>query len=263
MNIYIFPQGGLGNQLFQLCAGLSVQEEMGGTLYMLPIKYNKHSGRDYRKNPLLFTRIIPLETQEYTKLEGIEKYVQKDPFEEWTPKTFHQLSSIAIEGYFIFLPAISRAVDIVVNDLLMFLQTRRFCMQEKYPLPWKNTVFIHIRRNDYVSLKNLFGELGEKYYSASTGQFLDKESFIVISDDPEWCKLQSWLKNFQVIDEKDELDSLALMSLCEKGAIIANSTFSWWGAYLSKTKKVFYPSKWFLQSKPNIFPDTWIEIKVD
>ena len=49
--IYVMPQGGIGNQLFQMCAGLAVQKELGGTLYMLPTRVNKHSGRDYRHNP--------------------------------------------------------------------------------------------------------------------------------------------------------------------------------------------------------------------
>ena len=252
--MYIFPQGGIGNQLFQLCAGLSIQKELGGKVFMLPIQSNKHSGRDYRIDPLLYTRIIPIDT-----IDHIKMYTQNSPFEEWTPKTFEKLTEIGIEGYFQYLPAIREVVDEVRDDLLLFLRPKIELMKAKYSLS-SDTVFIHIRRGDYVEFKEAFGGVGEKYYTESTKIF-EPCRFLVISNDPEWCKDQPWLSEFFIVDEKDELDSLALMACCS-GAIIANSTFSWWGAQLSKAKKVCFPSKWFYESKPNLFPENWTRVEV-
>jgi hypothetical protein len=66
-----------------------------------------------------------------------------------------------------------------------------------------------------------------------------------------------------IVDEPDELDGLALMSLCHGGAIIANSTFSWWGAMLGAypaKATVVYPSKWLQGNKPDLFPPQWARI---
>ena len=63
-----------------------------------------------------------------------------------------------------------------------------------------------------------------------------------------------------VVYEENELDALALMSLIKAGAIIANSTFSWWAAILSDTPYVIYPKKWIAQKIENLFPSNWIPI---
>ena len=89
--------------------------------------------------------------------------------------------------------------------------------------------------------------------------------WLVVSDDIEWCKQQPWLTKhpFEIVDEKDELAGLMLMSLCEGGAVISNSTFSWWGAMLgcgATGVPVAYPAKWIGKENPDLFPPSWIRI---
>lgn len=261
--IYIMPQGGIGNQLFQLSAGIAVQKELGGTLYMLPTRLNKHSGRDYRNNPCIYTRVTP--AQHISRCERM--YSQSDSFEPWSVSSLRGHKSIALDGYFQYLPAIRDVIPMVVSDMLSALCHRMIAMCIKYRINSPaDAVFLHVRRGDYVSLEHIFGGVGEKYYVDAMKEYMSEslygKRFLVISDDPEWCRGQPWLNAYEIVDEPDELDSLALMASCKGGAIIANSTFSWWGAHLSGTRRVFYPSKWFSTARPHLFPAGWLCVGV-
>ena len=75
-----------------------------------------------------------------------------------------------------------------------------------------------------------------------------------------------FFKGVEVVGPSDELLTLAAMSLCEGGAVIANSTFSWWGAMLGAEKAgapVFYPGRWYKDVQPALFPASWTQIAVD
>ena len=264
-NIYVLPQGGIGNQLFQMCAGLAVQKELGGTLYMLPARLNKHSGRDYRYSPRLYTRAAAVDSM--PGVYFMYKQGDLDCFDSWSPASLKENSSIVLDGYFQYLPAIRDVIPLVISDMLTFLRPRITTMCEKYMIASPiDAVFLHVRRGDYVPLAHIFGGVGEKYYTDAMKEYMSEnlygKRFLVISDDPEWCRWQPWLNAYEIVDEPDELDSLALMASCKGGAIIANSTFSWWGAHLSGTRRVFYPSKWFSTARPDLFPAGWLCVGV-
>ena len=250
-SIYIMPQGGIGNQLFQLAAGLAAQKTLRGDLYMLPIRLNKHSGCDYRLT--LYMRAKPIDNIQ----QSYALYHQEDAFERWMPYMLDGHKAIVLDGYFQYLPAICDVIPDIKSDLLSVLDSRITAVKEKYAIQ-QETVFIHVRRGDYVPLTHLFGGVGETYYTNALKGFSTGKRFLVISDEPEWCKQQPWLNSYEIVDEPDELDSLAIMASCKGGAIIANSTFSWWGAILSGTPRVFYPSKWFSDKKPDLFPEGWV-----
>ncbi len=265
-NIYVLPQGGIGNQLFQLCAGIAVQNALGGgTLYMLPARLNKHSGRDYRYSPRLYTRAVPADSMPI--VYSTYKQGDLDCFQPWTPASLFISGTILLDGYFQYLPAIRDVIPLVINDMLSALCHKITTMREKYRISSpSDAVFLHVRRGDYVPLTHLYGGVGEKYYTDAMKEYMSEnlygKRFLVISDDPEWCRGQLWLNSYEVVDEPDELDSLALMASCKGGAIIANSTFSRWGAYLSGTRRVFYPSKWFSNARPDLFPSGWLCVGV-
>jgi hypothetical protein len=243
--------GGLGNQLFQYAAGLAIQKQTGGKLYLYPALANKHSGIDYRT--VLYTGGIP----QNTMLPTAHTYLQIDKaFEHWSPASPSLIlyKSITLKGYFQYLPAIASVLPEIRESVLKGIPS--FPEYAEYS-------FLHIRRGDYLKYSNVYPALGESYYVSSM-KVVGSTKWIVLSDDIPWCREQAWLapqsckeKSFTFIREPNELRALGIMASCSKGAIIANSTFSWWGAILSGCDTVVYPSKWISFATPELFPLTW------
>lgn len=153
-----------------------------------------------------------------------------------------------------------------------------------------NCIFLHVRRGN----PNITGRRGEKwsyqmlqdihplckqnYYTEALKQFPEDKNVIIVSDMIEWCKTQEWLESdrFHFSDSSLELFGdgasvpyidLCLMSLCG-GAIIANSSLSWWGAWLQNDAgKVIVPDPWFgpkanLDTR-DLIPERWIKVYND
>ncbi len=102
-------------------------------------------------------------------------------------------------------------------------------------------VAIHVRRGDYVKNPFYVDLMETEYYSQAMAEFPD-EDFIVFSDDMEWCKRQPLFDQCEFSEGKSEVEDMNLMAGC-KGIIMANSSFSWWAAYLSNAK-VIAPKAW-------------------
>ena len=133
-----------------------------------------------------------------------------------------------------------------------------------------NPIALHIRRGDYVINSENHFNLPLEYYEAALKHFNDDRNVIVFSDDSKWCHEQPLFSDdrFIISDNDDNRVDLCLMSLC-KDFIIANSTYSWWGAWLSsnKSKKVIAPVQWFGKTgytkdhnTKDLIPDTWTRI---
>ena len=134
----------------------------------------------------------------------------------------------------------------------------------------ENPIALHIRRGDYIINSENHFNLPIEYYKAALKHFDDDRNVIVFSDDPKWCHEQSLFEDdrFIISENDDNRVDLCLMSLCSD-FIIANSTYSWWGAWLSsnKNKKVIAPVQWFGKTgytkdhdTKDLIPDTWIKI---
>lgn len=116
-----------------------------------------------------------------------------------------------------------------------------------------NSISIHIRRGDYLSEPGLFDVCNIEYYCNAImeikKQIGENLKFFVFSDDPEWCRRNMYMiSNETYIDWNKKEDSwidMYLMSQC-KHNIIANSSFSWWGAWLNENKEkiVVMPKNW-------------------
>ena len=117
-----------------------------------------------------------------------------------------------------------------------------------------------------------------EYYVEALKQFPEDKQVIVVSDLIEWCKRQPWLEGdrFHFSDASHEVFSdgasvpyadLCLMSLCG-GAIIANSSLSWWGAWLQNDAgKVIAPDPWYgskiTADTSDLIPERWIKLYND
>lgn len=137
-----------------------------------------------------------------------------------------------------------------------------------------NAVSLHIRRGDYVSnltTNQVHGVCSLEYYQQAVSiisQRVENPIFFVFSDDPEWVK-QNLKIAYPIIfvdhnDADKNFEDLRLMSLC-KHHIIANSSFSWWGAWLGNNlnKNIVAPKKWFSKEDVNtqdLIPERWIRI---
>lgn len=135
-----------------------------------------------------------------------------------------------------------------------------------------DSVFLHVRRGDYLSSKysNKFaGVCSLSYYKKAVSIMLERHPravFFVFSDDMVWAKahLRAFLSNAQYVDWNTGSNSyldMYLMAHCKAG-IMANSTFSFWGAKLCQKKDVVYPKKWTnTDESPDIFEDDWLGIE--
>ncbi len=128
-------------------------------------------------------------------------------------------------------------------------------------------VAIHVRRAGnpinpdepkYVNNPFYVNLSDTNYYERSMDLF-PGESFIVFSDDIKWCKNQEIFKDCEFSEGNDEIEDMNLMAAC-KGIIIANSSFSWWAAYLSNAK-VVAPKEWYSDGiERTKLPIDWIII---
>jgi hypothetical protein len=143
------------------------------------------------------------------------------------------------------------------TDIFRILDNNDICSRllQMYPaLP--GSYFIHIRRGDYVG-HPLYTIDYDFYYRGAIFYILDKDPdahFFIVSDDIEYCKSYSVLslaKN-TFVESLSPIYSIYLMSLCSKGGICANSSFSWWGSYLNlfEDKTVIMSKRWMNIGKP-------------
>jgi hypothetical protein len=239
--------GGIGNQLFQYAAGLLQKKVNSGTLLLCKAE-NSHDTLDYR---YLFNE--GLEYNARTPL-CLTLY-QENSFGVWNPEDY-KVDIVLLYGYFqnynILKPILNELKSSILRSLEPF---RKFSI-----IP--NSGFIHVRRGDYLKLKDSHHIQPLEYYKKAISLLPNINNWYLFSDDLEWCKSQELFKNMNVtyINE-NTLYTLAFMSMVTDGAIIANSTFSWWGAYLGVgTKNVVYPKKWFEDISPDLFPEEWVAI---
>ena len=107
-------------------------------------------------------------------------------------------------------------------------------------------ISLHIRRGDYLYLSDHHPPLDISYYENALSKIDEDIPVLIFSDDPEWCKNNELFSSdrFLVSESNSSVYDLCLMTLCSHH-IIANSSFSWWGAWLSESKNVIAPQKWF------------------
>ncbi len=252
--------GGLGNQIFQYAAGKAVARYNNCELLVNKERDNKHNvnGHNYARE--LFTDAVevdfPTNDAWLFQQQGVHMYKQSNGFEAWNPKDIPV--PCILSGYFQYLPAIEFVLPEVRAILMKNLH--------EYPYQRNDLAFLHVRRGDYLKLPDFHYIQTEEYYTKALQLLFQKNPEIrelyVFSDDLQWCKQQAWLHHIpfvKFIENTDEIRSLSLMSLCIGGAVIGNSTYSWWGAMLSRSKHVIYPSRWIAQKIENLFPSHWVK----
>ena len=269
--------GGLGNQLFQYAAGrsLSIKKNIPYLLLNSESYKNDPFGRKFGlsnfrvKGSVLQNEMLRKVFRKGTK---INRVISGCPLYNIIEEDGLKLQPIADKTRFITSLSGYWQSDFYFSDIYNIL------LEELVPLDLpalpglfngKNTVAVHIRRSDYLGDRR-FGALGEQYYHDAielAKRKIDKPSFIFFSDDIGWCKEKFKGEGFSFCDdlawERDYLQ-LYLMSKCAH-QIIANSSFSWWGAWLNSDpgKIVIRPERPFADQSlmyESYYPKEWISI---
>jgi hypothetical protein len=251
--------GGLGNCLFQIAAAYSTSLRDSKTfICQKNVSHGSHKPLDYYLNNI-FGKINFGEVNTNSQL-------YKEPFFHYNeiPKTNDNL---ILNGYFqsekYFINYRNEILELfaINNEVNHKLQT-------KYQkLLNKKTCSIHVRRGDYIRLNDFHTVQPIDYYEKSFNLIGEDYEYLIFSDDIEWCKNNfDFIKNKHFIEGDADYENLYLMSMCEHN-IIANSSFSWWGAWMNmnENKKVISPKNWFGNKNKHldtqdIYPKNWVLI---
>lgn len=238
--------GGLGNMMFQLAAAYALAKKYNHTLLLNPNHVGTLHKAPMEYKDSIFKKIeVPSKPLEFYKISE----------ESFNYKPLGSLDeNIILDGYFQSYKYFNDYQN-EIKDLFSFEVDSRYDPKEK--------VSVHIRRGNYTQLSQHHHNLSISYYLNAIEQF-SNHNFLVFSDDIEWCKEQFLGSRYIFVEDTTDVEDLYLMSQCDHN-IIANSTFSWWGAFLNQNpnKKVIHPDKWFGPVNSNIstkdlFPKDWI-----
>lgn len=229
-----YIQGGLGNQMFQYAAGLAVSKRLQEPLYINNSFYEANKSRQYELG------VFPISA---TVSNEQEKLIQEKGFR-------HQeiTESGMMVGYWQSEKYFADIADQVRKEFYL----PKASVED-------DIVAVTVRRGDYLSLPDVFHNLGDSYYRDALEIFPD-HTVVVFSDDPAWCTENLEWADY-VMPCNTAVTDLSLLSSF-KNHIIANSSFGWWGAWLANGNTVVAPRDWFTNGldTTDLIPDRWIRI---
>jgi len=278
--------GRLGNQMFQYAAIRGIAANRGFD-WMIPPE-----GADRCDNYGLFDGFKLTNCQEKNQGEQSKQMISWREF-HFNEKIFNECpDNVDIDGYFQSEKYFKHISDEIRQDFTFKDEWSNPCQEFISSFGTDKLVFLHVRRGN----PNLTGVRGERwsyqmlqqyhplckmnYYEEALKHFDDSYKVIVFSDVIDWCKKQPLFQGdkFHFSDNSKELFrdgasipyvDLCLMTLCSD-AIIANSSLSWWGAWLinNPNKKVIAPKPWFGPAydhyiMDDLIPDGWVELYND
>ena len=246
--------GRLGNQLFQVGLLFAIRERRG---FDFSLAQNGEALWD------CFDLDIP-----DTRSEFPHRFDEVNGTCNYDPRVFEQPDGTSYHGYF----QSYHYLEDCKPSLLRFLQfnVRHRALTEAMLFAYRRRhgrplVSLHVRRGDYVNtvLEDHWGNLAsDGYYERAVEAIGHDVTYIVFSDDLAWCRRSLDLENVEFADV-DECTSLCLMAGCDVN-VVANSSFSWWGAFLNPMGEVYAPSRWFGPAMPppndrqdDIVPPVW------
>jgi hypothetical protein len=282
--------GGLGNQMFQYATGraLSLRRDIPFAVYFDdPYIYAKRTlGLDVfnlHYQPATFGQLLSAKPK--TKLmrrlykwtgNNPDKYLYKELKDfHYQPELFNCIDGCYVSGFWQSEKYFLDIADIIRKDFTFKTAPSGLNKNWLEKIENCNSVSIHIRRGDYISVaktNTLHGTCDMNYYQQAVktiSEQVDKPVFFCFSDDIEWVKANintgfdtHYIDNNNVPGSDHE--DLRLMSHC-KHHIIANSSFSWWGAWLNPNpdKVVITPKKWLNHVDivvKDLIPDSWIKL---
>lgn len=272
--------GGLGNQIFQYAVGKAVSLK-----HDVPLKlditsfenYELHNG--YRLDQFnVDSEIASLGEIERLKGKdnlhnkiirriGIKKSYLRERINNLYQSSVFLRDTVYLDGYWQNAQYFNNIQSVIIQD--MQLKGSISANAEKFRLQMLtcNSVGVHVRRGDYLQNSHI-GVLDISYYKNAVRIIEEKIKdpvFYIFSNDMDWCRENfKFIRNIVFVDDTEsEIDDFILQSECDHN-IIANSSFSWWTAWLNKNenKCIIAPKKWMVEDRKNCrwALDDWIEV---
>ena len=279
--IIIKIKGGLGNQLFQYAVGRALALH-----HRLPLKLDLTIFKTYKLHRYLLDQFAiqaDIATEdEIIKLKGRNnvlfsalrkaglvkrKSYLKEKRSSYFDASVFKNDDVYLDGYWQNELYFSDIREELLRDLTSISSMSDLGVVYMEGIKKSNSVSLHVRRGNYLNLKN-FNVLDIDYYMKAVEYIrknVEKPTFYIFSDDLEWCKNSlGFLDNCVFVDStKTEIDDLKLMSFCQHN-IIANSSFSWLGAWLNQNckKTVIAPKDWLLNDpgSSNVILSDWVKL---
>lgn len=279
-------QGGLGNQMFQYATAKNIAN--GKPVYFDLGFLNQHkvSTATFTSRQFELTIFKNIQFKTAGKLTArlilnynvlfkfVKRIIMPDTAIIQQSEKNELINLQALKSKTIYLDGYFQNEDYFKNIRQVLLHDFQFPqISEDRKKAIKNAVIpvsVHVRRGDYLqpAINAFHGLVPISYYQQAKAKLetlVTNPFYFVFSDDPEWCT-----QNFSFFGENTTImpfpsdnnwEDMYLMSIC-KHNIIANSSYSWWGAWLNQNadKVVIAPQKWFSSVNTDIIPPQWIRI---
>ena len=253
-----YLQGGLGNQMFQISAAYTLSRDINvDCVFDFDTCFTPAQGYPSNKYKNNFFKKI---NNQKLNLNSFKLYREPKFSYSELPKEDNLMlfGNFQSERYF------SKYKSDILN-LFEFSEDKKNQVDNFIKETFGNdsVTAVHVRRGDYLSNPNFHPTCSLEYYNQAMNLIGDG-NFIFIADDINWCQNNFIGENIFYSPFTNEINDLLLLIMCNNH-ILANSSFSWWGAYMcNKNNKVIVPSNWFGPNGPqdtqDIYLDNWIKI---
>ncbi len=277
--------GGLGNQLFQYAIARTISMRQNIPMKIDISFFEHYEWHEYSLSPFNIKKEYAskeecddIKNGNHTILNRLLIKSKNNTVEEnnfyFDSKYLDVKGSKYLIGYWQSEKYFKEIEEIIRKEFEILIEPSDINKKVLDKISVENSVSIHIRRGNYVTnetVNTFHGTCSLEYYYSAIDYFkekLENPVFYIFSNDMEWCKQNLIFEGNKVFldhnDDKTDYEDLRLMKNC-KYNIIANSTFSWWAAWLNnyKDKVIIAPKKWFSDEKgqsqiQDLLPLSWI-----
>ena len=238
---HLGKNGRLGNQMFQYATTRGIAASKGYD-FTIPDsdfqdQWNDHQLFDAFR--MSGAKNIGFIDAQYYKEPDNHSHVYLQDFVDNCP------DNISLYGYFQTEKYFKHIANDIREDFTFVDNILTPC---KEAFSFDDVISLHVRRSDYLSATNVayHSNCGDNYYENALKEFDSNLPVLIFSDDTEWCKQQDIFKpkRFFISETGNNLMDMCLMTMCNHH-IIANSSFSWWGAWLANSQNVVAPKQWY------------------
>lgn len=283
--------GGLGNQLFQYAMGRMLALKHNTQLKLDISFFETYEWHEYSLAPFLLEAVVASKAEVHDMVKKNNRYCERlkqrifktqpivinEKSLEFNSSYLQIRNNRYLIGYWQSEKYFINIESFLRKELMIKIEPSAINLQILKEIKTNNqSVSLHIRRGNYVNVESVNKVHGTTklnyYYEAikTIAKICEQPVFYIFSDDINWAKENLKLSYKHVyIDHnsaKKDYEDLRLMNAC-KHNILANSTFSWWGAWLNvnKEKIIIAPREWFADPEKNkesesIIPKTWVRL---